>query len=424
MSESENHDVSVPCASFVDVAIVGAGLVGASLACALDALGLRTLLVEASAGGTQPAPSFDERNLALGKASVNALASLGVWRHIRTAPEAIRRVHVSSRGDFGSVLLAATDHGLDAFGAVVIARELGAALEARLDELKHLQRLRPARVSAVTSSAEAATLCIESPGGEIREVRTRLLVAADGSHSAIRESLGIAAKHHDYRQRLFVATATAEREHQGGAWERFTPDGPVAVLPLGGGRLGSICTVAAEQADAVAALDDDAYRELLQSRFGYRLGRINRVGKRSHYPLALIKSEQLVAERTVLVGNAAQTLHPIGAQGFNLGLRDALTLAEVLETALGQGREPGQIDDLREYARRREPDREETLRFSDGLSRLFAITDPAVRLARSLGFGALNGIPGLAERLAAGAMGFRGDVPRLALGAAVAERSA
>ncbi|MEZ5465718.1 MAG: 2-octaprenyl-6-methoxyphenyl hydroxylase [Lysobacteraceae bacterium] len=418
MSEQKKRDASHADGSIVDVAIVGAGLVGASLACALDALGLRTLLVEASAGGAQPAPSFDERNLALGKASVNALEALGVWRHIRTAPEAIRRVHVSSRGDFGSVQLDAADYGLDAFGAVVIARELGAALEARLDELKHLQRLRPARVTAVTTSADVAMLRIQSPDGESCEIETRLLVAADGSHSAIRESLDIAVERHDYRQRLFVATATAEREHQGCAWERFTPDGPVAVLPLGGARLGTICTVTAEDAERVADMDDDAYRELLQSRFGYRLGRIGRVGQRSHYPLALIKAERLIAERSVLVGNAAQTLHPIGAQGFNLGLRDALTLAEVLETALRQGRQPGHADDLREYAQRRETDREETLRFSDGLSRLFAITDPTVRLARSLGFGALNGIPGLAERLAAGAMGFRGELPRLALGRA------
>ena len=419
MSERENRDLPD-----VDVIIVGAGLVGASLACALDALGLRSVLVEASAGGAQPAPSFDERNLALGRASMNALASLGVWRHINTPPESIRRVHVSSRGDFGSVVLEAEDYRLDAFGAVVIARELGAALEARLDELQHLQRLRPARVVDVQTGADRARVRVETPDGASRDIEARLLVAADGSHSAIRASLGISAEQHDYQQHLFVATATAEQDHDGCAWERFTPEGPVAVLPLAGGRLGTICTVRANAADAVAALDDEGYRELLQSRFGYRLGRIGRIGTRSHYPLTLIKAEHLVAERTVLVGNAAQTLHPIGAQGFNLGLRDALTLAEVLEAGLREGHEPGNADDLRDYARRREADREETLSFSDGLARLFGMTQPSVRLARSLGFAALNGIPGLAERLAAGAMGFRGDVPRLALGASGMERSA
>src|SRR5690606_3284470 len=239
MSERENGDASV-----VDVAIVGAGLVGASLACALDALGLRTLLVEASAGGRQPAPSFDERNLALGLASINALTALGVWRHMQTPPEPIRRVHVSSRGDFGSVLLEASDYRLEAFGAVVVARELGAALESRLDELEHLQRLRPARVTAVQTSADVVTLGVESAdraagaieGGATRNrsIEARLLVAADGSHSTLRDALGIGVERHDYRQHLFVATATAEREHAGGAWERFTADGPVAVLPLGG----------------------------------------------------------------------------------------------------------------------------------------------------------------------------------------------
>ena len=416
MWRPENPDLPV-----FDVTIVGAGLVGASLACALDALGLHTLLIEASAGGAQPAPSFDERNLALALASKNALTALGVWRHIATPPESIRRVHVSSLGDFGSVELDAAQYRLDAFGSVVIARELGAALEARLDELKHLQRLRPARVSHVETGPDKVSVSIELPDAACRQVETKLLVAADGSHSALRAALGIDAAHHDYQQRLFVATATAERTHDGGAWERFTPDGPVAVLPLGGNRLGTICTVMAGDADRVAAMDDDAYRELLQSRFGYRLGRFDRIGKRSHYPLALIKANELVAQRSVLVGNAAQTLHPIGAQGFNLGLRDALTLAEVLEAGLRDGREPGNAGDLRDYARRREVDREETLRFSDGLSRLFAMTQPAVRLARSIGFGAMNSFPGLAERLATGAMGFRGDVPRLALGGTSAE---
>ncbi len=398
-----------------DVLIVGGGLVGSSLACALDGHGLDVMLAEATPQRTAAPPSFDERNLALAAASINALSALGVWRHIASTPAPIRHIHVSSQGDFGTVRLDAQPRGLDRFGAVVVARELGAALEARLAELHALQHVRPARVTDVSSSDEGIEARLETPDGE-RRVRARLLVAADGTDSMLRTALGIDADVHDYAQTLFVSVVTAGKAPADTAYERFTSEGPMALLPLSGGRLGSVCTVPSTRAEEVAALDDDGYRELLQQGFGWRVGRFGRVGRRSAYPLRKVVAERLTAARAVLVGNAAQSLHPIGAQGFNLGLRDALTLAEVVASAYRDGRDIGGDDVLEQHVNRRLPDREETLALSHGLVQVFGNSFAPLRLLRSAGMVALDRVPGLNDRLVADAMGFGRDVSQLARG--------
>ena len=392
-----------------DVLIVGGGLVGSSLACALEGAGLRVALAEAAPPAVAAPPSFDERNLALARASVTALTALGVWRHIASPPAPIRHIHVSSRGDFGAVRLDAAARGLDAFGHVVVARELGQALEARLAQLRDTTRLRPVRVNGIGHDADGVIARIERDDGA-GTLHARLLVAADGTDSALRTALGIGVDVHDYEQTLFVAVVQAGKAPPDTAYERFTPDGPVALLPLGGGRLGSVCTVPAEQADAVLALDDAAYLDFIQQRFGWRAGRFSRVGRRSAYRMRKVSAQRLAAPCAVLVGNAAQTLHPIGAQGFNLGLRDALTLAELVAHAHAQGGDIASPELLSAYVARRAPDRDATLAMSDGLVRLFSNTFAPLRLLRSAGFVALDRIPGLADGLVADAMGFGHDV--------------
>jgi 2-octaprenyl-6-methoxyphenol hydroxylase len=396
-----------------DVLIVGGGLVGASLACALHGSGLRVALAEATAGAATPPPSFDERNLALARASGIALQALGVRDRLATSPAPIRRIHVSSRGDFGTVRLDAAMHGVADFGEVVIARELGAALEARLAQLDDLVRLRPARVSAPDAAHDRIVVQVDHEGA-MRTVSSRLLVVADGTESTLRDALGIGVERDDYRQTLFVASVQPGRAHADTAYERFTDSGPVAMLPRADGSCGSICTVDAAQAGAVAALSDSDYRELLQDRFGWRLGKLGRVGRRSAYPLQRVVAKVLQRPRAVLVGNAAQTVHPIGAQGFNLGLRDALTLAEELIAAHRAGRDPGDEAVLRRHVERRQVDRDATVRISDGLVRVFATRVTPLRAARSLGLLALGQLPMLTEALVEGAMGYRGDVPALA----------
>ncbi|HET6434385.1 MAG TPA: 2-octaprenyl-6-methoxyphenyl hydroxylase [Xanthomonadaceae bacterium] len=392
-----------------DVAIVGGGLVGASLAIALDRLGLDVALVEATPAGALPAV-FDERNLSFAEATVNALRALGVMAKLRAPGAPIRRIHVSRRGDFGRLRLDAGDYGREEFGQVVVARDFGEALEARLGELPHLVRYRPSRFIGLETMGDGArAMRLADADGE-RVVRARLLVAADGSHSGVRAALGIDADQRDYGQALFVARLRAERAPDGTAFERLGDDGPTALLPRADRHYGLVHGVAAEEADAVAALDDAAFLARVQRAFGWRAGRFVAVGPRSRYPALRIAARQLVAPRAVLVGNAAQSVHPIGAQGFNLGLRDALTLAELIEA---RGGDPGDDALLAAYEARRGEDRARTLAFSDGLARLSANPSPLLRPLRGLGLLALDRLPAAQAWLVGGAMGYRGDVPAL-----------
>ena len=391
-----------------DVAIVGGGLVGTSLAIALDRSGIDVALIEASPAGSLPAV-FDQRNLSFAEATVNALSALGVLQKLQAAAAPIRRIHVSRSGDFGRVRLDATTYGRDAFGQVVVARDFGQALEARLAEATHVTRYRPARFLGLgDGDDDARHVRIVDDTGE-RTVAARLLVAADGTRSAVRGALGIHAAEHDYGQSLFVARVRTERAPDGTAYERFGDSGPTALLPRADRHFGVVHGVAEADADRVQALDDMAFLERLQQAFGWRVGRFLAVGDRSRYAATSLWARELVAHRAVLVGNAAQTLHPIGAQGFNLGLRDALTLAELIA---GQ-QDPGAVALLSQHADRRREDRERTLAFSDGLARLTANPGTLLRPLRSIGLLAADRLPILQGWLVGGAMGYRGSVPLL-----------
>ncbi|WP_312767843.1 2-octaprenyl-6-methoxyphenyl hydroxylase [Pseudoxanthomonas mexicana] len=396
-----------------DVVIVGGGLVGASLAIALARQGVEVGLVEAAPAGQMPAV-FDQRNLSFAAATVNALTALGVMQQLRTPTAPIRRIHISRQGDFGRVRLEAQDYGRATFGQVVVARDFGEALEARLDGLSGLTRYRPARfVGFAPDEAGHRALRIADAEGE-RTLHARLVVAADGTRSAVREALGIGVDEHDYGQTLFVARVRATQAPDGTAYERLGDDGPTALLPRGDRHWGVVHGVAREQAETVAALDDAAWLARLQRAVGWRIGRLVASGERSAYPIARVVAQRLVADRAVVLGNAAQTIHPIGAQGFNLGLRDALTLAE----EIARGDDPGAASRLAAYAARRREDRERTLAFSDGLARLTANPSPLLKPVRSAGLVAMEAQPSLQAFLVGGAMGFRGDVPALCRGEA------
>lgn len=396
-----------------DVVIVGGGLVGASLAIALDRQGRDVALVEATPAGQMPAV-FDQRNLSLATATVNALTALGVMQQLRTPTGPIRRIHVSRQGDFGRVRLEAGDYGREAFGQVVVAREFGDALESSVGGLSRLTRYRPARfVGFAPGEAGHRALRVADADGE-RTLHARLVVAADGTRSAVREALGIGTDEHDYGQTLFVARVRATQAPDGTAFERLGDEGPTALLPRGDRHWGVVHGVAREDADDVAALDDAAWLARLQRAIGWRIGRLTASGERSMYPIVRVVAQRLTAERAVVLGNAAQTIHPIGAQGFNLGLRDALTLAE----EIARRDDPGDTASLAAYDARRQEDRDRTLAFSDGLARLTANPSPLLKPLRSLGLVAVDAQPSLQSFLVGGAMGFRGDVPALCRGEA------
>jgi 2-octaprenyl-6-methoxyphenol hydroxylase len=399
-----------------DIAVAGGGLVGASLALALAPLGLRIALVEAAAPGTADHPSFDERTTALANGSVRVFRSLGVWRHMEREATPIRRIHVSDQGRFGTARIDAVEQGLESLGCVVPNRVIGAALQRGLRECASIDVFAPARVLGSELEDGWRRLRFEIDGTE-RQVAARLVVAADGARSMVREQAGIAAEHWEYGQTAIIATLVSQRFHDHVAYERFTPEGPIAVLPLADGRCGLVWTRHPEQAARLLALPDDAFLAELQQAFGFRLGRLLSVGRRQSYELGLWRAERHVGERLAVVGNAAQALHPIAGQGFNLGLRDAASLAEVLADAIADGaNDTGAPGPLAAYSTWRDQDQRRIVAFTDGLVRLFATPFGPLRMLRSAGLLAFDALPPAKSALARLSVGASGRIPRLARG--------
>ncbi len=397
----------------VDVAIIGGGMVGASLAVGMAGTGISTLLVEGTAPGSHTQPSFDDRTTALGNASRRIFQQLGVWERLAPEAAAITRIHVSDAGRFGFARLVASEQGIDALGYVIRNRVIGAALWERLEHAEGVLLRVPARPEQVEIGADAVSFRV---GGE--SVSARLMVAADGAHSLVRSVAGIEADVEDYDQIAIVANVAADRPHDGTAYERFTQSGPLAVLPLRDGSYGVVWTCTPARAAEVLSLDDKTYLRELQERFGWRAGRFVRAGVRASYPLKLTRAVTTVGARSVLIGNAAQSLHPVAGQGFNLGLRDAAMLAEVIVGAPkgGAGVDVGAPELLRQFAEWRETDRRGVVGFTDGLVKMFASTRPGVGLLRNLGLLLFDLAPPAKSALARVSAGFGGPTPRLARG--------
>jgi 2-octaprenyl-6-methoxyphenol hydroxylase len=396
-----------------DVAIVGGGMVGASCALALAGTGRSVVLIEGIAPDSAAQPSFDERTTALGNASRRIFEGLGVWERLRPQAAAIRAIHVSEAGRFGFARLKAEAQGIDAFGYVVANRVIGAALWSALANAAGVSARVPARPQSVEIAPDAVTLTIVDAAGERERLKARVVVAADGAHSVVRAAAGIAASVEDYGQVALVVNVKADRPHDGTAFERFTTAGPLAVLPLQDGSFTVVWTVAPQDAARLLALHDAAFLEELQARFGWRAGRFVRVGRRASYALNLTRAAASVALRTALIGNAAQALHPVAGQGFNLGLRDAAMLAELI--AAGD-EDPGAAALLRQFADWRASDRSGVIRFTDGLIKLFGDGRRSVGVLRNLGLLLFDLAPPAKSALARVSAGFGGPTPRLARG--------
>ncbi len=397
----------------VPVLIAGGGPVGSTLALALARAGVAVTLLDAAP--PDAAVAADARPIALAASSARILQTLGVWPAIAARACPIRTVHVSQRGCFGAVRLRADEQGVPALGHVVDAASIARALEPALDACAGLTRVRPAAVRDASAAGDALRVGFEAADGW-RTADTRLLVAADGGRSALRDLLGVTARTREYGQCAVVCNVVPERAHDAVAWERFTPDGPVALLPLADGRCGVVWSLPEEQAARVAALDDDGFLAALQDAFGTRMGRLREATARHAFPLTLVRASTLTAPRAVLIGNAANQLHPVAGQGLNLGLRDAATLAELVADAVRGGEDPGAPELLADYARRRAADHAGVVRFTDALARVFSVRLPLAAPLRAAGLLALDLLPPAGRALARRSMGLAGRQPRLVRG--------
>ncbi|MFT3907390.1 MAG: 2-octaprenyl-6-methoxyphenyl hydroxylase [Steroidobacteraceae bacterium] len=396
-----------------DVVIVGGGLVGASLALALAPTRRRVALIEAVLPGAVSQPSFDDRTSALGNGSRRILETLGAWPRIGPQAAAIRTIQVSDAGHFGAARLDATEQGIEALGYTVSNRSIGAGLWGALQAAPGgVQVIAPARVQSVQLAAQGAEVRYSDAAGQDRMLRADLAVAADGAHSLVRAAAGIGAHDVDYEQVAIVANLSADRPAAGIAYERFTTTGPLAVLPLADGSYTVVWTLAPAHAEAVLAHDDAAFLAELQTCFGWRIGTIRRVGKRASYPLLLTRAQSAAGVRSVLVGNASQALHPVAGQGFNLGLRDAAVLAELVAEA----DDAGTPVLLERFAALRARDRAGMVQFTDALVRGFASRKPGAALLRNLGLLAFDAAPFAKSALASLSWGFGDHTPRLMRG--------
>jgi 2-octaprenyl-6-methoxyphenol hydroxylase len=383
-------------------------MVGASLALALAGTRLKVLLIEAVAASSELQPSFDERSTALGNGARQILSTLGVWDDIAAGAAPIREIHVSDAGHFGFARLDAAEHELAAFGYTVSNRQLGAILWRALERRAQVELRSPARVTAVSLGPEWAELRLQD--GSL--VQARLVVAADGAHSLVKQAAGIDSSERDYHQVALVANIRTDRSARGIAYERFTAAGPLALLPLADGAYTVVWTLPPERAPALRDCDDAEFCRALQHSFGWRAGQVRSVGKRAAYPLSLVRAEELRGERVALVGNAAQALHPVAAQGFNLGLRDAATLAELIAGAS----DPGADQLLSQFARRRSADRRGMIGFTDQLVKLFDSRRGAAIAARNLGLLLFDLNEPAKRALSRLSWGFGGALPRLSRG--------
>ncbi len=410
-----------------DLLIVGGGMVGASLAHALKHSGLRVGLIEAVPLNDGSQPSYDARAIALSWGSRRIFEGMGIWEAmVQEGVTPIRAIRVSDRGHFGAARMEAAEEGVEALGYVAEAAVIGRALAPGLGELPNTALFCPARLTDIAIDETSARVTIEHEGTR-RELTARLVVAADGGRSTVRERLGTRTFSLGYGQTAVIASVVSDRPHDNVAYERFTESGPLALLPntapawMAGAEAGErrwslVWTVHDNEVDEHLALGDAAFIERLQTRLGRRAGRMLSVSPRSAYPLGLKFVRDHVRPRLAFIGNAAHLIHPVGGQGFNLGLRDVAVLAEVLADAAHHGADPGSMESLRGYAGWRRSDYLRVMGFTDGLARTFSNDFTPLVVARNLGMVAMDLLPPARRLFTRQAMGVNGRQSRLALG--------
>lgn len=406
-----------------DIVIVGGGLIGASLACALRSTGLHAALIEAVPFHSNAQPSYDEKMLSLAPASRRILDGIGVWPAIEShGVTPIEHIHISDRGHWGKTRLSAAELGVPALGYVVPARVIGLSLVQRITDTDAADLYCPAKVTGIGTDDQCASISVDAEGGSVR-IRAGLAVLADGGASATRGMLGIEVDTRDYGQSAILCTVTPGAPRANTAFERFTSTGPLAVLPTTGKRCAVVWTARNDQVARILEYPDAEFLDRLQTRFGDWLGKLASPGSRRAYPLKLIQVHHPVQRRALVIGNAAHTIHPVAGQGFNLGLRDVAVLVDVLaeaaaETPRKDGPDVGRSHVLRTYEERRRRDTQRTTRFTDGLIRIFANDLLPLVVGRNIALTALNHLPPAKRCLVKRTMGLSGRLPRLSRGLA------
>ncbi len=394
-----------------DILIVGGGLAGNSLALALKDSGLRIALVEASTREQiQNSPAGD-RALALSAGTIKLLQALDAWDGIKNKATAIKNIHISDRGHFGKTRLSAKKEQVEALGYVISARNIEGYLAELLGNTEVTQ-ICPGRITGLISDKKAVHLSLKENDKPIN-LSVKLVVGADGGQSTVRRLLEIPQQITEYDQTALITTVKSSLPHNNTAFERFTESGPLAVLPVNNEECSIVWTRRKEQAEDLMSSSETVFLQQLQQCFGYALGELTLSAPRRAFPLSLIRAEKMISGRVVIIGNAVHQLHPVAGQGFNLGIRDVVQLAEMLLKQQQKKADIGDADFLQRYAELREKDHNLTIRFTDGLVKIFSTDWLPVAVARSISLAVLDHIPIAKSLLAKHAMGLAGRLPRI-----------
>ena len=392
-----------------DLAIVGAGIIGLTLASALKDSGLSIVLIEAK---PYSVAAMKGQAYAVHMSSKRIFTGIGVWDKILPQIETFRQVCLSDADYPGVVEFQPADLGTDVLGYVAEHQALLTPLQEFMQNCPNVKYLCPAEVVQTQYQPDGVEISLKAEGD--RTIRTKLLVAADGARSRIRQSAGITTQGWQYWQSCIVAFVKPEKPHNNIAYERFWSSGPFAILPLPGNRCRIVWTAPHEEAKALVALDDEQFLTELRRRYGDRMGKLELDGDRFVFPVQLMQSDRYVLPRLALVGDAAHCCHPVGGQGLNMGIRDAAALAQVVQSAYNQGEDIGNLQVLKRYERWRKQENLTILGFTDLLDRMFSNNFLPVVIVRRLGLLMLKQIHPIKKYALQLMTGLRGRLPELA----------
>lgn len=387
-----------------DLLIVGGGLAGNCLALALKNSGLKIAIIEAQEREVLQSATIGDRALALAAGTVDALKTLNLWQGIEHAATPIAQIHISDKGHFGKTRLCAKKENVDALGYVITARDLETHIADQIETANNVTLYCPTRLVGLMADENAIFVSLKQ-GEKSLNFTAKVVVGADGGQSSVRQLLGIEQQFSDYQQTALVTTIATTKAHQNVAYERFTSSGPLALLPIGTHHCAVVWTRKIDEAQDLMLGSESDFIEQLQACFGWRLGELTLSAPRRAFPLSLIRANTMISQRAIIIGNAAHQLHPVAGQGFNLGLRDVMMLAEMLYTQ-SQNDDIGASEFLNHFAQLRQTDQSRTINFTNTVVRLFSNEWLALAAARNVGLAILDVLPFAKTVLARHAMGY------------------